>query len=250
MAPRPRFPASAASWLVTGAPRSILAIASASLPAARRIRGHGCSLTLIESDLDRAATASRRHPGLRSVVGAAEELPFASTTFDVVLAAEVLSGLAPRLALAEFARVLHPGGTLAVVQTARDNSVPWVRRLASLLRRFDPQAMSTDPVAESQAALDASHYFTGLERREFRLWVPMARADLLAMVSRSPGIAGASAQARQTLLLEIADLYDSSAKAPDPLLLPYAVACWRGTVDHAELTRGIQLADEGLRITL
>jgi SAM-dependent methyltransferase len=50
-----------------------------------------------------------------AVVGDAVALPFADGTFDRVIAAEVLEHIPPdRAAIAQLARVLRPGGTLAV----------------------------------------------------------------------------------------------------------------------------------------
>jgi SAM-dependent methyltransferase len=49
------------------------------------------------------------------LVGDALSLPFADSTFDRIIAAEVLEHIAPdRTALRELVRVLRPGGTLAV----------------------------------------------------------------------------------------------------------------------------------------
>ena len=44
------------------------------------------------------------------------------------------------------------------------------------------------------------------------------------------------------MLTEVGALYDSSARPPEPLLLPYRAACWRAQVDHS----GLVLADEDL----
>jgi hypothetical protein len=40
---------------------------------------------------------------------------------------------------------------------------------------------------------------------------------------------------RANLLREVGALYDSSARAPEPLMLPYQASCWRAKVDHAGL---------------
>ena len=43
---------------------------------------------------------------------------------------------------------------------------------------------------------------------------------------------------RQALLDEVAALYDSIARPPEPLLLPYRASCWRAEVDHTGLVLG------------
>jgi SAM-dependent methyltransferase len=66
---------------------------------------------LIETDT--ATIAS--HGWGRAITGDALHLPFADATFDRVIAAEVLEHIpADRAAMAELARVLRPGGTMAV----------------------------------------------------------------------------------------------------------------------------------------
>jgi hypothetical protein len=80
--------------------------------------------------------------------------------------------------------------------------------------------------------------------------VPAALPELLAMVAVVPGVAAASASEREALLAEVEGLYETSARAPEPLLLPYTLACWRAVVDHSELTAPVEVAEEGLRISL
>jgi SAM-dependent methyltransferase len=49
--------------------------------------------------------------------------------------------------LAEFRRVLRPGGTLGLIWNVRDNEVPWVRRLSEITDRYQDDA----PRQKSQA---------------------------------------------------------------------------------------------------
>jgi hypothetical protein len=70
------------------------------------------------------------------------------------------------------------------------------------------------------------------------------------MVSGSPRLAGLGEPEADALLDEVGALYDSSAREPEPLLLPYSVLCWRATVDHSELSAELHLPDDGLQISL
>lgn len=73
--------------------------------------------SVVAVDLDRASLKDARAvaPSLPCVEGSALDLPFDDGSFDRVIAAEVLEHIADdRGALAEFARVLRPGGVLAV----------------------------------------------------------------------------------------------------------------------------------------
>ncbi|MGB7964254.1 MAG: methyltransferase domain-containing protein [Propionicimonas sp.] len=245
---RPALPQSAFDWLAGHRQDALLAVGAASLTPARHLVGTG-TLTLVDRATSRLAAAAHRHPGLGVVAGAPDALPFASCSFDQVVVAELLHTLAPRLCLAEFARVLRTGGTLAVLQTVRDDSVPWVRRLAAILRQVDPTAMTSDESATAVALAD-SRYFPTAEQRRFRLWMPAAKPELLAMVERLPGISGAEPSDRQGVLAAVGALYEASARVPEPLLLPYSVVCWRAQVDHSQLTAPIELPEDGLRISI
>jgi hypothetical protein len=41
--------------------------------------------------------------------------------------------------------------------------------------------------------------------------------------------------ARERLLREVGALYDTSARPPEPLMLPFQTSCWRVEVDHSKL---------------
>ena len=55
------------------------------------------------------------------------------------------------------------------------------------------------------------------------------------MVERRPAVRALEPWRREELLAEVGQLYDSSARAPDPLLLPFQASCWRAEVDHSRM---------------
>ena len=169
------------------------------------------------------------------VVGQVESLPFLSCHFEVVTAAQTLHRYTPGLALSEIARVLKPGGHLAIAYNTRDDTVPWVKRLTALMRGADPKAMRGDYGVDSVGEVTESPYFGLLERRNFRNWMPITREGLISMVERRPAVAQLNRVARDRLLSEVGALYDTSARAPDPLMLPFQTSCWRVEVDHSRL---------------
>jgi SAM-dependent methyltransferase len=83
--------------------------------------GHGLSLTL--TDFSPAMCAQLRAiPGARVQQCDATELPFPDAGFDTVIANHMLYHLDdPAAALREFARVLRPGGRLAIATNGRDH---------------------------------------------------------------------------------------------------------------------------------
>jgi SAM-dependent methyltransferase len=171
----------------------------------------------------------------RHVVGRVESLPFLSCHFDVVTAAQTLHHFAAGLPLSEIARVLKPGGQLAIAYNTRDDTVPWVRRLIALMREADPESMRGDYGEDSVEKVAESPYFGLFERRNFRNWMPITRDGLISMVERRPAVGQLNPTARGRLLREVGGLYDSSARRPDPLMLPFQTSCWRVEVDHSKL---------------
>ena len=92
-------------------------------------------------------------------------------------------------------------------------------------------------------AVTESPYFTHLEHKTFRNWVPIIRPQLLAMVERRPAVRELEPRRRAQLLTDIGSLYDDSARPPDPLLLPFQTSCWRAEVDNSRIAIDDDLGD-------
>ena len=69
------------------------------------------------------------------------------------------------------------------------------------------------------------------------------------MVERRPAVAQLNPVARDRLMSEVGALYDTSARTPDPLMLPFQTSCWRVKVDHSKLVITDDF-DDVLRIKL
>ena len=246
---RSLYPPAAPAWMVGKSGRCrVLDLGSGTGTFARMILDEGHEVFCLDRDLGVVARLPERLGTRLQVVGQVESLPFLACHFDVVTASQTLHRFAPGLALSEIARVLKPGGHLAAAYNTRDDTVPWVKRLTGLMRQADPEAMTGDFGVDSLDAVADSPYFTGLERRDFRNWIPITRSGLVAMVERRPSTAQLAPDVRDQLLRDVGALYDSSARPPEPLLLPYRASCWRAQVDHS----GLALAGEedALRIRL
>ncbi|QIK71818.1 class I SAM-dependent methyltransferase [Propioniciclava coleopterorum] len=224
----PAFPRTAIEWLAPArADARVLVLGRATAPV---LGGFTTDGLLVACDASRAGVRAllARAPQALPTVASPEHLPFAGGSFDAVFVHQSLHRLSAD-ALAQVAAVMAPGGHLAVSYTVRDDSVPWVRRLTALLRDVDPGAMAGAYGTESVDRLIESELFATVEERHHRLWVPISRVDLLDMVARRFPDLDADRLGR--LMGEVGALYESSARVPEPLLLPYQVSCWRAEVD-------------------
>lgn len=242
------FPPAAVEWLAGPPPATILDVGSGDGRMAGWLLDAGHWVTCVDSDRESVRRLADRVPDALTCVAQAESLPLRSFRFDVVTVQESLTRFAPGLALSEFARVLRPGGHLAVVFSSRDDTVPWVKRLARRIQEDDPTAMVGDYGRETLAALAVSPYFPEMESRAFRHWIPITRDGMLSMVRRRPTIARLPADRLEGLLGDIGAMYDALANSPEPLMLPYKADCRRLRVEHGDLTMPIH--DDGLRISV
>ena len=155
----------------------------------------------------------------------AESIPVASCSADVVVCAQAFHWFDHGAAMPEIARVLRPGGVLALVWNARDEGIPWVRKLGKIIGSADNAHGLADPAAESE-------HFGELDSKEFRFWQMLRRDDLFDLVRSRSYVALLDDSARDQLLARVGALYDDYGRGPDGMQLPYITRCYRTVVRH------------------
>lgn len=240
------FPQQALDWLAVWSDvRGLVVGSDPSLPRRLSQRGHNVfALANTDPLYERFATYDSVTP-LRA---RAEAIPTDPFQFEVVFCHQSFHRLDATLALPQIARVLRPGGCLSVSYLVRDDSVPWVRRLAVLLRRYDPLAMQGDYGHDSLQKIRDSHYFSEVEERAFRIWQSVSREDMEQMVRRQPLTESLDDTQLSRLIEQVQELYDQAARPGEELKLPFQLLCVRAWVDHAEMSRPVTLPPQGLEI--
>ncbi|QOR46191.1 class I SAM-dependent methyltransferase [Trueperella pecoris] len=76
-------------------------------------------------------------PAERLLDASAERLPFADASVDVLTYGQCWHWVDERLAASEAARVLKPGGVIAILFNQLDVRQPWVHRLSRIMRSGD-----------------------------------------------------------------------------------------------------------------
>ena len=235
---RPSYPDEAVGWL-TGSGRSFVLELGAGTGKLTEVLDRSGHTVLATDPLPEMLTLLGRRVQVEHVAATAERIPLRSRSVDLVVCGQSFHWFDHDLAMAEIARVLRPGGVLALVWNTYDTSIPWVRRLERLLMRPDD--------GDRAFALKESPYFGFVEERSFRFWqVHNARtlADLARSVSR---VATMRESERDELLAQVDALYADYGRGHDGMQLPWVTRCYRSVVRHAELPAEAPAPDERRR---
>jgi SAM-dependent methyltransferase len=167
------------------------------------------------------ATAPR--PDVRVLAGTAEAIPLAAGAVAAVIVGQAFHWFRGEEALAEIHRVLAPGGRLAMIWNARDESVDWVARFSAIIDRHAGDAPD-HATGAWRRAFEATRLFGPLEEQRFaysqELDGPEALADRAASVSF---IAALDEATRAGVVREIRELAEThpDLRGRRPLWMPY-----------------------------
>jgi SAM-dependent methyltransferase len=125
---RPTYPAAAIDAIVDGLgpPSTLVAadIGAGTGISARLLADRGVSVIAVEPG-DAMRRAAARHPGVSWVGGRAEATGLQSDSIDLVVCAQSFHWFRAPEALIEFARILEPGGRLAIMWNRRSKTDPF-----------------------------------------------------------------------------------------------------------------------------
>ena len=216
---RPGYPEDAVDWLVASAQR-VVDLAAGTGKLTRQLVARGLDVTAVEPSPGMLAQLRVAVPGVHAVEGRAEEIPLPDESADAVVVAQAFHWFDAPIALREIARVLRPGGALGLIWNDRDDDVPWVARLSSLI------GADQDPGADPAELIDPTGLFGPVEERRFRFEHRVDRETLLELVASRSWVAVQGPETRAQILAAVAALYDEVA-ADDRLVLPYVTYAYR-----------------------
>ncbi|GAA5140919.1 class I SAM-dependent methyltransferase [Nocardioides marinquilinus] len=219
---RPTYPDDAVRWLVGEQPATVLELGAGTGKLTERLVALGHDVHATEPDEAMLAVLRRRLPGVRASAAGAEQIPAADASVDVVVGAQCFHWFDHAVALPEIARVLRPGGHLALVWNQRDERIPWVRKLGRIIGSQD----NTD----STPALEASEEFLDVDTAAFAHWQTVDRRSIQDLARSRSNLAVLDDEARDERLAELLALYDDYGRGMDGMQLPYAAQCFRAEV--------------------
>ena len=225
---RPSYPEAAVAWLTGPGRSAVLELGAGTGKLTEVLHANGHEVLATEPLPDMLKRLRSRVP-VTHVAASAEHIPLRSRSVDVVVCGQSFHWFDHDLAMAEIARVLRPGGVLALVWNDYDEGIPWVRRLKKLI---SPDRATSD---EAAMPLLESPYFGFVEREQFRFWQPHTAASLADLARSVSHVATMSEDERGQVLDRVAELYASYGRGHDGMQVPYITHCYRAVVRHQEL---------------
>jgi SAM-dependent methyltransferase len=223
---RPGYPDEAVRWLAGDEPRDVVDLGAGTGKLTRALVALGHRVTAVEPLDEMRAQLETAVPTVAAVKGNAESMPLGDASADVVTCAQAFHWFDHAAALTEIARVLRPGGRLALVWNTRDDREAWASRLSDLIGNE-----GVGP-ADVQAPIEASGLFEPVETAEFRFEQSLDRETLLDLVLSRSYCAKLPESDREPILAAVAALYDETAGA-EGVRLPYVTRCYRAATRGA-----------------
>jgi SAM-dependent methyltransferase len=216
---RPGYPDDAVRWLVGEEPRDIVDLGAGTGKLTRSLVALGHRVTAVEPLAEMRVELVRAVPRAMPLEATAEKIPLPDGSVDVVTSAQAFHWFDHGLALPEIARVLRPGGRLALVWNSRDDRDPWTARMSAIIGNETVDDDDLDP-------LGASGLFEPPEHASFPFEQERDRNGLLDLVLSRSYCAKLAPADREPILRAIGDLYDETA-SPEGIRIAYVTQCFR-----------------------
>jgi SAM-dependent methyltransferase len=201
---RPGYPDDATRWIAGDVPAAILDVAAGTGKLTTQLHDVGHHIVGLDSSIEMLSQLRRQQFDIGLTVGRAEGLPFGSELFDTITVAQAFHWFDQPAAIAEFARVLRPGGHLAILWNFRDESVDWVAELSKLIGREGAEK-EKEP---SYEPLPPTAPFKPSAHRTFRFEQPLDRHLLVGLVKSRSYVATLPERKRNSVLNEVFRLCD------------------------------------------
>jgi ubiquinone/menaquinone biosynthesis C-methylase UbiE len=217
---RPSYPPAAVEFIVSRFPAqpTVLDLAAGTGIFTALLAPHAARLIAVEP----VAAMRAKIDNAEVLDGTAESIPLPDASVDAVTVAQAFHWFRFDEALAEIARVLRPGGALALCWNRRDESVAWVDRMSEVMKWRTNQISSYDRT-DWPAVIGRSGQFGEVEHRSFG-WEHMMDRPMLAERVRSVSyIAAMDSAERESIVAEVLALADGF---DEPFALPYNTLVW------------------------
>lgn len=199
----------------------------AALPlAARGLRVVGLdpSPAMLNQARRRASAAHRATVEFRP--GRAEDTGLPAGAAEAVIMAQAFHWVDPPKALAEFQRILRPGGGLAIFWNQRDLNEPYLTAMEALITRYNPKYQSGYRHKPWDKILAAAGYFKNVRYKQYRHASEMPTEAVVGLTRSFSYVRNVlSGEATAAFERELRALLASHTRAGN-VLLPYLTHMW------------------------
>ncbi len=218
---RPGYPAASADWLLPPGATTAADVGAGTGLFTQLLVERGLGVTAVDPSADMLSVLRERVPAVDIRAGRAEDTGLASGSVDLVTVAQAWHWCEPEAAAKEAARILIPGGTLAVLWNQLDVGIPWVHRLSRIMHAGDVYSPGYVP--------DFGASFAAPEGRQERWAQKLTASDVVDLARSRAYYQRADAATRAKVERNLSwYLHDYLAFPADgELTLPYFTSAWR-----------------------
>ena len=221
---RPGYPQEAARWLAGNEPCDVVDLGAGTGKLTRSLVALGHRVTAVEPIPEMLAQLRSAVPGATPLAGTAESIPLDDESADVVTVAQAFHWFDRPVALVEIARVLRPGGRIALVWNARDDRAAWVAEFSDTI--VGRSVFRKGGVASAVGSIDESGLYGPVEHAEFANAQTLNRDDLQELVRSRSECVILPEEERRPVLERIDTLFEAHA-TDGVLTMPYVTECFR-----------------------
>ncbi len=223
---RPTYPADAVDWMVPPGAAHVLDLGAGTGLLTRRLVDRGLDVVAVDASPAMLDELVATLPDVTAHVGTAENLPLPDASIDAAVVGQAWHWFDEARASAEIARVLRPGGTLAVVWNDRDERIDWVGRFGEILHTGDQLQPDSD---QSSGAPTLDDSFGEIEVAEFRWLHHLPTADLRALAGSRSYLLTLPEPERDQLLQRVDDLVVThpDLAGTQEIAMPYVTTAYR-----------------------
>jgi len=223
---RPEYPAAAIDILVRelGIARGtvVVDVGAGTGKLTRALVPTGATIIAVEPLTEMRERLAEGVPRAVPFSGTAEHMALRDGSADAITAAQAFHWFDGDTALAEFHRVLVPGGRLGLIWNVRDRRVPWVAAFDALVDAVDPDRPDHQ-TGKWRAAFERTTLFGPLAQREVEYAQTLAPDEIVDRAATVSSIASLAVAARERVLDRFRELAAThpDVRGRERVTLPY-----------------------------
>lgn len=220
---RPGYPDEAVAWMIPDRPSTVLDLGAGTGKLTESLVAAGREVYAVDPSSEMLRVLAEKLPAVEVRVGTGERIPLPDASVDAVTIAQAWHWMDQAQAAAEIARVLKPGGTLALIWNNDDDRLAWVRELGG-----EPDAAPrVGPVTQEQ--IDVIAGFGAGEAAGWEWTRRMTRAEFIAYESSVSAFLVASEDEQRARVAHLHAVLDRHPEVVRDGLIEYPVyaLCFR-----------------------